>query len=373
MQKGTVRPLTLKNGDVSWRIQYRDSSRKLVLETLGRESEGWTKKKAQAKLAERISQVANRKWTKPKPLTFEQYAETWFERGQANDRWDTNTVYDYRREKDQLVARFGRTRLGDLKRADIADYFARLSLPGAKSKTEGYSARTIVRRHTILSMILRAAVNDELLDRNPASGVELPKVRSYKPRVLTPAEAQAIEARLVDSQVALAFRVFKFLGLRWCELAQLRWRDLDFVNARLRIVESKTEEGERVIAVPWELLQGFQRHYERSHYKHPDNRIFCNRNSGNRWNPKQYREAVKAAAESLGIQNFRQAHDLRVTSITSGVLVGEHPDKLQARAGHRNYQTTQGYIKLAGKVFQKEADALAAFFSNKPAVEAEKG
>jgi integrase len=136
-------------------------------------------------------------------------------------------------------------------------------------------------------------------------------------------------------------------------------------NARLRIPESKTEEGERVVAVPWELLQGFQRHFERSRYNHPDNRIFCNRDSGNRWHPKQYRESVKAAAESLGIENFRQAHDLRVTSITSGVLVGEHPDKLQARAGHRSYATTQGYIKLAGIVFPEEADALAAFLAGK--------
>jgi hypothetical protein len=30
------------------------------------------------------------------------------------------------------------------------------------------------------------------------------------------------------------------------------------------------------------------------------------------------------------------------------------------RAGHKNYETTKGYISLAGRVFHEDADALAA-------------
>ena len=353
MQRGTVRPYAMRNGDTSWRIQYRDSSGKLILETLGRESEGWTKKRAQSELAERIHKVVNKRFVKPKPITFGDYAETWYERGKALDKWDAGTLTDYKLIVNRLTEAFGRRRLSDFKRADLNAYVASLSEPGAKTETEGYAPRTISKIVIVLHMIFKSAVTDELIPRNPASGIERPKVKSYKPRVLTREEALAIEEKLDDPQVRFAFKVFKILGIRWCELQQLRWRDLDFTNQRLRIEESKTEEGERSLAVPWPLLQGFQAQYERSHYTAPSNYIFCNPETGHRWHARYYRRAVRAAAEAVGIENFRQAHDLRVTSITTGVLVGEHPDKLQARAGHRNYETTQGYIKLAGVCSRK--------------------
>jgi ferritin len=52
---------------------------------------------------------------------------------------------------------------------------------------------------------------------------------------------------------------------------------------------------------------------------------------------------------------------MRVTSLTMGVLAGEHPSKLMQRAGHRSFETTKGYIDLAGVVAHQDADALATF------------
>jgi hypothetical protein len=52
-------------------------------------------------------------------------------------------------------------------------------------------------------------------------------------------------------------------------------------------------------------------------------------------------------------------HDLgRVTSITNGVRANEHGSKLQARARHASFATTQRYIDLAGVAFHEEAQAL---------------
>jgi hypothetical protein len=56
---------------------------------------------------------------------------------------------------------------------------------------------------------------------------------------------------------------------------------------------------------------------------------------------------------------MRPMHDLgRVTSITNGVRANEHGSKLQARAGHASFATTQRYIDLAGVTFHEEAQAL---------------
>ncbi|HVD65621.1 MAG TPA: hypothetical protein VNB65_01880, partial [Gaiellaceae bacterium] len=68
---------------VVWRIKYLDANGTQIQETLGKESEGWTRKKAKAELRERVVRVEKKNWTKPSALTFGEYADQWFERGQA--------------------------------------------------------------------------------------------------------------------------------------------------------------------------------------------------------------------------------------------------------------------------------------------------
>ena len=52
---------------MTYRIQYRDAKGRQVKETVGKKSQGWTKRKVQAELAEKIANVAKRGYVRPKP------------------------------------------------------------------------------------------------------------------------------------------------------------------------------------------------------------------------------------------------------------------------------------------------------------------
>ena len=52
---------------VSWRIEYADADGRQVMETVGRERDGFTRKQAEAELRERLVNVERRGWRKPAP------------------------------------------------------------------------------------------------------------------------------------------------------------------------------------------------------------------------------------------------------------------------------------------------------------------
>jgi hypothetical protein len=65
----------------TWRIKYRDATGKQVMETIGAERDGVTRKDAEKMLRERLVKVEQKGWRRPAPLTFAVYAETWFAGG----------------------------------------------------------------------------------------------------------------------------------------------------------------------------------------------------------------------------------------------------------------------------------------------------
>src|SRR3954452_17404155 len=79
-----------KRGRV-FRVKYRDASGRQVMETLGPESDGWTRRKAEAELRERLVRVERKGYRRPRPLTFGDYAEIWFEEGRQRRGWRPRT------------------------------------------------------------------------------------------------------------------------------------------------------------------------------------------------------------------------------------------------------------------------------------------
>lgn len=362
MQKGSVIPYDGPRGR-SWQIQYRDSEGRQVKKTIGREADGVSKKDAQAALAEMVSKVANKRWRKPDTRRFAEYADKWAERKQAQGDWTPDTAMRYRPGLTKAKARFGRLALGDIRRRMVNDYISELSAE--------FAPRTVRVMHSVLHGVLDAAVKDELIDSNPAHGADLPKIEDYEPRFLTIPEARAIESKFQDPLARLAFISLERLGLRLSELLNVQWADVDLLGRRFYVRKSKTKQGKRWVALPSGLAAEWETHYQRSNYTAETDFVFAHPRTGKRWSGDYYRTALHEAREKAGIEWFRPAHDLRVTSITSGILNGEEIPKLMQRVGHRNYATTQVYVQLAGRVFHDDADALEALRLGQPVKTAE--
>src|SRR6266542_2030049 len=164
---------------VVWRIKYRDGTGRQVMETLGREEDGWNPKRAEEALEERRVQVRKSGFRRPELLTFRQYAERWFAEEEAKRGWEPTTVAAYVSVRRRLVDAFGSKRLAQIRPRDIADYVAFLS-------GEGLSASVVHRDIAVLSAMFKSAKAAELVEQNPVEGAERPKLPPFKPPILTP-------------------------------------------------------------------------------------------------------------------------------------------------------------------------------------------
>lgn len=111
---------------------------------------------------------------------------------------------------------------------------------------EGLSPSRIRQAHVVLSLVLQAAVRDGVVVRNVASGVRLPKLAREEAPYFDPATVDRIVAAMPEPYDLLV-RILGTLGPRWGEAAALRRSSVDLLRRRLRIVESATEVGGRLV------------------------------------------------------------------------------------------------------------------------------
>jgi integrase len=336
---------------VVFRVKYADADGRQTMETLGPERDGWTRRKAEAELRERLVRVERRGWRKPAPLTFAEYAETWFTEGETRRRWKPRTVIQYRSIKKRLVGYFGAFALAEIRPRHVAAYVA--------EQAGTYDASTVSRDLSLLHDILKSAKREELIDSNASEGAEHPKLARRRWRILEPAEVTKVMAEFKDAQAQTIFLTLVLTAIRRHEMQQLRWRDVDLVDRLIRIVDSKTEEGIRSIALSPVLVAALVEHLARTPFKGADELVFCHPERGTVYRDKtfaaQFREALKAA----GITDYvRPFHDLRHTSLTNEAASGSGPIALMAKAGHTDMKVTRRYLHMAGTVFHDEAQAL---------------
>ncbi|MFB8276919.1 tyrosine-type recombinase/integrase [Nocardia colli] len=125
-------------------------------------------------------------------------------------------------------------------------------------EAEGKSIATIHQVRKVLSAALTYAMRQEIISRNVARLVELPRYRSKEAEHWTPDElVQFLDAARSDPLYP-AFILLTLYGLRRGEVLGIRWRDVDFSNGVLHIrqqvqridgslrqVELKTDSSER--------------------------------------------------------------------------------------------------------------------------------
>jgi integrase len=355
-----VIPYQGKRG-VVWRIKYADADGRQVMETVGAERDGVTRKQAEAELRERLVRVERKHYRRPKAITFGEWTATWLQEGKGRRAWKPRTVLAYENAIRYLDAYFGTQRLATIRPRDVSAFIRDVMGKPLKRTEKPPSAKFVELLVSVLHDVFKGAVAEELIDRNPATGVERPKVRKYRPRILTPAEVARISRTFADERAKTAFLTLVLTGIRRFELQALRWRHVNLVESTLRVDESKSEEGERSIALPHSLVDELAELYRRTPYKGDDEFVFAHPKRGSAldadWFAGEFRAAmVKAEVDG----DARPFHDLRHTALTNLAATGASPFAVMATAGHRSMQTTRQYVHLAGVVFRDDANALEA-------------
>ena len=139
----------------------------------------------------------------------------------------------------RVKPRWADVALGDIKPSAVGAWLAELGQATEDSKALG--AATVKRAHYVLSQILADAVGDNLIPKNPAAGLTLPKT-SCKPHVYLSHQQVDVLAGAAGEHGTLVL-MLAYTGLRWGEGVGLRVGDLDLLRKRALIHENAVQSG----------------------------------------------------------------------------------------------------------------------------------
>jgi integrase len=188
---------------------------------------------------------------------------------------------------------------------------------------------------------------------NPVARVEKP--RRAAPGaidVFSPEEVHELVRAATSEQDAAIFLTAAFTGLRQGELVALRWRDLDFAGAYLRVTASytngelSTPKSGKVRSVPMapEVGEALARLGQRVHYTRPDDLVFVGL-AGGHLDASALLRRYRTALRDAGLRPLR-LHDLRHTFGTR-VIAYADIRRVQEWMGHADVQTTMRYLHYA--------------------------
>jgi integrase len=350
----------------SWGCRFRHQGKRHHV-TLARSWEGGTEEQALAEMEFLIRRVNGGYWSEDElrrsrpsssaseePIDvpeFRQFASRWIanrelERGRPLDdlRW---------RLESHLLPYFSGRLLSDLRVEDV-DEFARWKLREGR-----LGAGSINKMITTLAAIMEEAVEYGHVDRNVAAGRRR-KLPAPKPRRTYLDQAEHVAA-LLDGAAALdadrdgvpyrrpLLATLAFAGPRISEALELRWRDVDLADSRLRIRGTKTDAADRVVDLQPALVDELTTLAAHDRDRRPDLRVFRTSKGGS-LGATNVRKRVLAPAIEHAEETLREAgeepfpegitpHSLRRTFASILVALGKDPAYAMAQMGH----TTPGF------------------------------
>ncbi len=242
MRTGEVLRYQGKRGTV-WRLRYRDASGRRVRETLGREADGWNRRRSEAALRERLSDV-DRGYRRGPALAFEAFARWWLDEYLPGRALKDSTLESYRTAVERhLVPALGGYAVAELEAPpELIDGFV------ANAVRAGLAPKTVSNLVLVLRVMLKQAVRRGLLRTNPAAGVERPRPVEPDMQVLTDTEIARLWTAYGELEASapaderpwwatVRRLVFVALGtaLRRGKLLALRWRDVELLEGRLHV------------------------------------------------------------------------------------------------------------------------------------------
>jgi site-specific recombinase XerD len=240
----------------------------------------------------------------------------------------------------------------------------------------GLSSRTIRRRLSSLSSLFSFLLVRGDVTRNPVpqglstrrsrrrGGRAVPLIRTPRtlPRIVDPAEVDALLAACRTLRDRAMFEAMVLGGLRRCEVLGLRLQDLDAAHRQLFIVEGKGGHQRRIpISTRWFATVGDYMRRERPAGATTD-RLFVVLKGQRRGQPLSFEglnQIFVSARQRAGLRRIT-CHELRHTCFTRLREAGMELEALQAQAGHRSIETTRLYVHLANEWLAEEYHQAAA-------------
>ncbi len=258
------------------------------------------------------------------------------------------------------AAKFWRRHLGKMALRSIKPSSIRTAL----ADSDELSGKTVNDYVSVLRLALQAAVDDKLLNENPADKIEPAQAQSPPPDPFTTEEAEAIIAKLrkqcpEDADYA-EFRFFT--GLRTGEAIGLRWSNIDLRSKTMTVTggrvrgedRSSTKTGKsRTVDLNSRALAVLKRQRARTHTA--GEHVFLNPRTGVFYdNETEFNKRAWQPALKLLNMRFRRPYNTRHTFATMMLMAGMTPAYCAAQLGH----SVEMFLKTYAKWINGDRNAL---------------
>jgi integrase len=199
------------------------------------------KREATAEMRRILNELEQSQVVYSKERTFIDWLNHWMNEKALNITKNTDTSYRWTLTK-YIVPYFEplKLNLSEVTTQHLQDYYT-------SKQREGLSPRTIKKHSVILHGALKTAYQRDLIPRNPADKVELPrqaKQDKFRGKAYTAEQAHVLLTAMADDVLYTAILLALFYGLRRSEVCGLRWKDIDFEAKTMTICHTRTQVGE---------------------------------------------------------------------------------------------------------------------------------
>jgi integrase len=329
-----------------WRVRFRGSD--------GREHSRSFRRKVDAErwLREEESKLDRGLWLDPAvgKVSLRTYASAWM----AGRTLKPKTRGGYESLlNSRILPVFGEVELIRITRDGVRAWVAGMI-------DEGLSASRVKQARALLAEILGQAVDDGVLGRNPAARISTPQKRPRRQRYLMPDQVERL-AEACERRQKTAGTLVRFLawsGLRWGEAVALRWENVNVARRRVRVRESATEVGgklifgepktheHRTVVVPRFVFDGLP----------PGEGLVFTAPRGGPLRTSNFRRNVwLSAVTECGLGDL-VVHDLRDTAASQAIASGASVKAVQRMLGHASAAMT---LDVYGGLYDDDLEDLA--------------
>lgn len=351
------------------RIQQRgiDGKRKSFSETFK-----GTKSEADKQLTKKLGELDNGTLNANSKQTLSEYLDVWLETI-AKPRLHQRTFGDYK-DLMRLHVRdsLGNVKLSDLKAIDIQKLYGELQ---TKKKL---AARRVRYVHAVLSSALRKAVELDILPRNVAKLVQLPKETKREMDILTEVECGFFMKALKGKRLETMFSFALATGLRPEEYLALQWKDVDFdkqtATVRRAVIrlpkskwyfsESKTKNSRRILPLPVSLVGELRAHRRKQNEERlklgaawQNHDLVFPSEVGTPSTHSNITQVYKRVLKNAELRTSLRLYDLRHSHATLLLKAGVHAKVVSERLGHSTIALTLDVYSHVLPSMQAEAAA----------------
>ncbi len=346
------------NGDSIFRYVYADNQKELT-----------------AKLRQKIEAYRGVDLTEQSGMTLSEWMDQWMASAKGTIRPSTfrnrwNSV------EKHIKPHLGNKKLSQLAPRDIQRFYEKLAAEGRWDGQGGLSSNTVRGIHTILHSALKAAVQANLIPRNPTEGFPSPKGHSQPKRILDDGQLERFMKEIrKDALWHDLFYTELTTGLRRGELCGLKWEDFREESGTLMIRrtvykekggelttwDTKTAAGTRKIVLPPSTAELLKKRKEAM----VSEWIFPNPIKPELpIDPSSAYRHLKTLLKQAGLPDIR-FHDLRHTFATHALTSGVDAKTLSGILGHTNASfTLDTYTHTTGDMQKRAAEIVGGFLTN---------